>query len=344
MTAENTFDLLVIGAGPAGYVCAIRAAQLGLKTACVESSQTLGGTCLNVGCIPSKALLESSHHFHKVNHELEGHGIIVSKAKLDLKKMLERKNHVVSSMTQGVDFLLKKNKVTRLTGKASFISTTEVKITDGKKSTTVKAEKTVIATGSEPIELPFAPFDHEYIVDSSDALNFSKVPKDLVIIGGGVIGLELGSVWQRLGSNVTVIEFSSKLMGKTDKQMSSTMQRILEKQGLKIYLESKAQKIEIKGKKAQVSFDKKGTSQTFQADKILIAVGRKANTKDLNLAKIGLSLDKQGKIAVSKNWQTVKPNIFAIGDVTHGPMLAHKASDEGIAVAEHIAGKTSHVN
>ena len=265
-------------------------------------------------------------------------------AKFDLKQMLSRKDKVVSGMTGGIEFLLKKNKVTRINGFASFNSSNEIKIKGPKESSVIQARKVVIASGSVPIELPFAPFDHKSIVDSTDALAFEAVPKDLVVIGGGVIGLELGSVWNRLGSKVTVIEFTDKILGNTDKQASQVMQKLLEKQGMSFYLNSKAEKIEVKGKSATVFFDKNGEKSSLKADKVLVAVGRKANSENLGLEKIGVEVEKNGKVVIGDNWQSSCPGVYAIGDVTYGPMLAHKASDEGIAVAEHIAGHHSHVN
>lgn len=344
MNTKESFDLVVIGSGPAGYVCAIRGAQLGLKTACVESTKTLGGTCLNVGCIPSKALLESSHHYHSLTHNFKEHGITVSNPKFDLGQMQKRKGKVVSTITQGVEFLFKKNKVTHLKGLGSFVSPTEVKVTLGKNSKTVQAKKIVIATGSHPIELPFAPFDHTSIIDSTDALELKEVPKELVVIGGGVIGLELGSVWSRLGAKVTVIEFLDKILGTTDKQISQQMQKILEKQGFDFVLGAQAKSVEKKAKKTKVTYTVGDKEQSITCDKVLVAVGRKAHTDKLNLSALGIKTNKYGQVEVSDTWQTSCDTVYAVGDVIEGPMLAHKASDEGMAVAEHIAGQWAHVN
>jgi dihydrolipoamide dehydrogenase len=344
MTATESYDLLVIGSGPGGYVCAIRAAQLGMKVACVEKEERLGGTCLNVGCIPSKALLESSHHYHRLMHEFESHGITASNPQINVSKMLERKDSVVKSITEGVDFLFKKNKITPIKGVGSFLSETEVKISDGKNTKTVTAKKIVIATGSKPIELPFAPFDHQIVIDSTDGLRLSSVPKSLVIVGAGVIGLELGSVWSRLGAKVTVIEFQDKILGQTDKKSALQMKKLLEKQGFEFKLSSAVKKIETLKTSAVVTFETTQKSETVTADKVLVAVGRKANTDSLDLKKAGLSANERGQIDVGENYATSKSHIFAIGDVIKGPMLAHKASDEGIALAEFLAGKHSHVN
>ena len=346
MTAQGEeFDLIVIGSGPGGYVCAIRAAQLGFKTACVEKEKTLGGTCLNVGCIPSKALLESSHHYHRLLHEFKDHGISATSPKMNVSKMIERKAGVVSSITKGVEFLFKKNKVTSFEGLGSFVSQNEIKVTSSAgKSQTLRGKNIIIATGSSPIELPFAPFDHKTIIDSEDALKLSSVPKSLAVVGGGVIGLELGSVWSRLGAKVSTYEYNDKILGATDRKISSLMQRILEKQGLSFNLKTQVKAIKKSGKGAEITFVKNEKEETLKVDKVLVAVGRKPNTEGLNLEAVGLKTNKRGQIETGDHYTTNVKGIYAIGDVIKGPMLAHKASDEGIALAEHIAGRFSHVN
>lgn len=352
------FDVLVIGAGPGGYVCAIRAAQLGLKTACVEMEPTLGGTCLNVGCIPSKALLESSHHFERTKEGLAEHGILVKDPRLDLARLLARKDGVVKSITAGVDYLFKKNKITWLKGRGSFTAEKQVCVTaaDGTQ-TTYAAAHIIIATGSTPIALPFAPFDKHQIVDSTAALNFPSVPEHLVVIGGGVIGLELGSVWRRLGAKVTVVEAQDHLLGQTDLGLAQELLKILRKQGLEILLSTKVSKItaasaeaEAQGKKSAatptlVSCQKEnGETCELQADRVLVAIGRKPRTQELGLEKLGVTRDERGFIVVDQHFQTSLPGVYAIGDCIPGPMLAHKAEEEGIALAELLAGKAGHVN
>lgn len=343
MANEDAFDVIVIGAGPGGYVCAIRAAQLGLKTACVETRETLGGTCLNVGCIPSKALLESTHHFHQLQKEFADHGITVEKVSLDLKKMQARKNGVVQSITSGVDFLFKKNKITWLQGYGKILDAhkVSVKSKDGSNKA-YSAKHIVIATGSEPIELPFAKFDHKYIVDSTDALMFESVPERLLIIGAGVIGLELGSVWSRLGSQVTFIEALKNVLGQNDVETSTAMLRILQKQGMTFHLETMLESVEVKGNKVFARC--KGRSDVFEADRVLISIGRRPSTSNLGLDDIGVKREKNGTVLVNEKFQSSVPSIYAIGDAITGPMLAHKAEEEGIALAEFIAGKAGHVN
>ncbi len=339
------FDLIIIGGGPGGYVCAIRAAQLGLKVACVESRGALGGVCLNVGCIPSKAMLESSHFYARAKHEAEEHGIEIKEVGLNLSKMLQRKETVVSTMTKGIEGLFKKNKVTYFQGRGSFqdAHTVLVKAADGAEQA-YKAKFIVIATGSVPIELPFAKFDEDKIVSSTGALAFEKVPERLVIIGGGVIGLELGSVWNRLGSEVTVIEGAPNILNSMDGDLIKEATRLLKKQGLKIETDAKVQSITSSKKGVSITAVGKKGEFTIEADKVLVCVGRKAFTEGLNLDKAGVKTDERGRVVTDQHLRSNVENIYAIGDVIVGPMLAHKAEEEGMAVAEHLAGKPAHVN
>lgn len=344
-SVSDSFDVIVIGSGPGGYVCAIRAAQLGFKTACVESSPTLGGTCLNVGCIPSKALLESSHHFHKASHEFSEHGIKLDSLSIDVPQMLKRKNEVVSSITEGVEGLFKKNKVTWLKGHGSIAGPglVTVKPADG-SSMNYAGKHVVIATGSIPIQIPPAKFDHKFIVDSTDALAFDKVPEELLVVGGGVIGLELGSVWMRLGSKVTVIEAQNKILGNTDAGVSREMLKILKKQGMDIQLGTLLESSEVADGKVKMTCKQKDKSVEFVGDKALIAVGRRPLTDQVGLDQVGIKADSRGFIEVNERFQTSVEGFYAIGDTIHGPMLAHKAEEEGIALAEMLAGQAGHVN
>lgn len=341
------FDVVVIGAGPGGYVCAVRCAQLGLKTAIIEKRKTLGGTCLNVGCIPSKALLDSSEEYHKAKHSLDIHGISTGDVKIDVKKMIERKDKIVSEVTSGVDYLMKKNKITRYTGFGKLKSTTEIEIEqeDGKKET-IKGKKIVLATGSVPIDIPSLPIDGKQVITSDHAISLDKVPKHLVIIGAGVIGLELGSVWSRLGAEVTIIELMPRLFGTADKQMSSLAQRSLEKQGLKFLFEHKVTGLEKSGKNIKVNVtNPKDESISVEGDIVLVSVGRRPFADNIGAKEVGIEFTERGRIKVQPNsFQTNIENIYAIGDVVDGPMLAHKAEDEGIALAEKLAGKYGHVN
>jgi dihydrolipoamide dehydrogenase len=345
MAAETDFDLIVIGSGPGGYICAIRAAQLGLRTACVEYEETLGGTCLNVGCIPSKALLQSSENYSAAEHELAKHGVVVKGLQLDLAQMMKRKEEIVKGLTGGIAGLFKKNKITWLKGRGSFVDAHTIKVTgsDGavKNYTSVN---TVIATGSKPIEIPSAKYDRKMIVSSTGALKFSEVPKHLLVIGGGVIGLEMGSVWLRLGAKVTVIEAMDRIMAGMDGEVSKSMQRILEKQGMEFHLNTKLVETTVTKTQVKAVGDQGGKSLEFKADKMLVAVGRRAYTEGLNVEAIGLTLEKNGKIAINEHFQTAVAGVYAIGDVIAGPMLAHKAEDEGVACAELLAGKAGHVN
>ena len=339
------FQAVVIGGGPGGYVCAIRLAQLGLKTACIESRGTLGGTCLNVGCIPSKSLLNLSEEFHKVQN-LSNKGIEIGEVKLNLSKMMKSKDKAVTILTKGVEFLLKKNKVTYFKGTGSFKSKNEVSIKDEKnKETIISSEKIIIATGSVPVSLPGIDFDEKIIVSSTGALKLEKVPKKMVVVGGGYIGLEMGSVWSRLGSEVHVIEFLDHITPGMDKEISQEFMKILKKQGINFHMQHKVEAVKTNVSGAIVSTkDKDGNKKDFNTDIVLVSVGRKPNTNGLNLEKIGVELDDRKRIKTNKDFQTNVKNIYAIGDVIVGPMLAHKAEDEGIAVAENIAGQSGHVN
>ena len=341
----DKFQAVVIGGGPGGYVCAIRLAQLGLKTACVESRGSLGGTCLNIGCIPSKSLLNLSDEFHKVKH-LSNKGIEIGDVKLNLSKMMKSKDKAVTVLTKGVEFLLKKNKVTYFKGTGSFKSKNEISIKDNQnKETIIETDKTIIATGSLPVSLPGIEFDEKIIVSSTGALKFEKVPKKMVVVGGGYIGLEMGSVWSRLGAEVHVVEFLDHITPGMDKEISSEFMKILKKQGIIFHMQHKVEKIKKNKSGAIISTtDKDGNKKDFDCDVVLISVGRKPNTNGLNLEKVNISLDNKNRIKVDKNFKTNLDNVFAIGDVIAGPMLAHKAEDEGVAVAENIAGQSGHVN
>ena len=341
------YDLVVIGSGPGGYVCAIKAAQLGLKTAIVEKRSTLGGTCLNIGCIPSKALLHASEMFHEAEHGFADLGISVNKPKLDFKALMAHKDSVVKANVDGVAFLMKKNKIDVHFGTGSIPEAGKVRV-DGKDGESVlEAKNIVIATGSDVAGIPGVDvkFDEKVIVSSTGALEPAKVPQKLIVVGGGVIGLELGSVWARLGAEVTVVEFLDKILGGMDSEVSKQFQRLLTKQGLKFHLSSKVTGVEKSGKGAKVTFEpvKGGDAQTLEADMVLVSTGRRPFTENLGLDKIGVEL-QGGRIKVDKHWQSGVPGIYAIGDVIDGPMLAHKAEDEGVAVAEVIAGQAGHVN
>ena len=341
----DRFQAVVIGGGPGGYVCAIRLAQLGLKTACIESRGSLGGTCLNVGCIPSKSLLNLSEEFHKAQN-LSNKGIEVGEVKLNLSKMMKNKDKAVTILTKGVEFLLKKNKVTYFKGTGSFKSKNEILIKDHQnKETLLKTDNVVIATGSDAVSLPGVKFDEKVIVSSTGALKLEQVPKKMVVVGGGYIGLEMGSVWSRLGAEVQVVEFLDHITPGMDKEISNEFMKILKKQGIKFNMQNKVESIRNNKSGAVVStVDKDGNKNNFECDVVLISVGRKPNTKDLNLETIGITLDEKKRIKTDKIFKTNIENIYAIGDVISGPMLAHKAEDEGIAVAENIAGQSGHVN
>ena len=343
---SEKFDLIVIGGGPGGYVCAIRAAQLGLKTACVESRGTLGGTCLNVGCIPSKSLLNLSENYHKAVKDFKNQGIEIGDIKLNIDKMMSNKEKSVQILTKGVEFLFKKNKVHYIKGKGSINSTTEVTVEDKNKKTNFKTKNIVIATGSSYSSLPNLKIDEKNIVSSTGALSFSKVPKTMVVIGGGYIGLEMGSVWSRLGTKVSVVEYLDHITPGMDKEISKEFQKILSKQGIEFKLSTKVSGVIKDGDELKVEIiDNKSQKKDFiKTEKVLVAVGRKPFTSGLNLKKIGLKQDKFGRIETNEKLQTNIKNIYAIGDVIKGPMLAHKAEEEGIAVAEILAGQAGHVN
>jgi len=339
------FDSVVIGGGPGGYVCAIRLAQLGQKTACIEARGALGGTCLNIGCIPSKSLLNLSENFKKAKN-FSKLGIETGDVKLNLDKMMKNKEKAVSILTKGVEFLFKKNKVTYLKGFGSFISDKKISVKgeDGKKKE-IEAKNIIIATGSEAMPMPNVEFDEKTIVSSTGALSLKEVPKSLVVVGGGYIGLEMGSVWSRLGAEVNVIEFLDHITPGMDKEISSEFMKILKKQGMKFNMQNKVETIKKNAVGAVVStVDKDGNKNNFECDVVLISVGRKPNTDGLNLESVGVDLDERNRIKTDKIFKTNVENIYAIGDVIAGPMLAHKAEDEGIAVAENIVGQSGHVN
>jgi dihydrolipoamide dehydrogenase len=347
MSESTQFDLVVIGAGPGGYVGAIRASQLGLKTAVIEKETTFGGTCVRVGCIPSKALLESSEHFEAAQHDFAAHGIKVSKVELDLPTMMSRKDKVVKSNTDGITFLFKKNKITSYfgTGKILKAGTVEVTAADGSKQT-ITTKNIMIATGSVPVELPFLKYDEKKIVSNTGALALTDVPKSMIVVGGGVIGLELGSVWQRLGSEVTVIEYADRLGGPMDQDCMNVLRKNMEKAGVKFLLSTKVTGSKVSDKNVEVTYEAlaDGKSQTMKADVVLVSTGRKAFSTGLGCEDVGIQKDPQGRITIDKHYQTTVPGIYAIGDVVQGPMLAHKAEEEGVAVAEMLAGGHGHVN
>ena len=342
----NNFDLVVIGGGPGGYVCAIRAAQLGLKTACIESRGALGGTCLNVGCIPSKSLLNLSENFNKAKKDFNQQGIEVEGIKLNIEKMMSNKNKSIQVLTKGVEFLFKKNKVTYIKGKGVLFSKNDIVVYENNKKTNYKSKNIVIATGSAVSTLPGIEIDEKNIISSTGALSLNKVPKTLAVIGGGYIGLEMGSVWSRLGSEVTVIEYLEYITPGMDREISNEFKRILTKQGIKFKMSSKVNSVKNSGNQVSINYTdiKNSKEETLQVDKVLVSVGRKPYTEGLNLSKIGVKKDAKGRIEVNEKLQTSIQNIYAIGDVIKGPMLAHKAEEEGIAVAEILAGQAGHVN
>ena len=344
----SQYDLVVIGSGPGGYVCAIKAAQLGLKTAVVEKMKTFGGTCLNIGCIPSKALLHASEMFHTAGHGLEELGVKVDKPKLDLKAMMAHKDATVKSNVDGISFLFKKNKIDSYMGHGSILEAGKVSVKgeDGKEQV-IEAKNIVIATGSDVAGIPGVDIeiDEKVIVSSTGALELARVPDHLIVVGGGVIGLEMGSVWKRLGAKVTVVEYLDTILGGMDKDVSKQFQRILAKQGMEFKLGSKVTEVKKSGKGAKVTFEpvKGGEAQTIEADIVLVATGRRAYTQGLGIDALGIEMER-GKIRTDGKWETNVKGIYAIGDVIAGPMLAHKAEDEGHAVAEILAGQAGHVN
>ena len=339
------YDVVVIGSGPGGYVAAIRAAQLGLKTAIIEKYATLGGTCLNVGCIPSKALLDSSEHYHNAAHTFKTHGIELSNLKPNLTQMINRKNEVVKQNTDGINYLMKKNKIDAFQGLASFIDKNTIQI-DGAKKTIIETAKVIIATGSKPSTLPFIAVDKKRVLTSTEALNLKEIPKQLILIGGGVIGLELGSVYARLGAKVTVVEFADGIIPTMDKSLGKELQKSLKKIGFEFLLSHQVKKVASTAKEVLVeASDASGKTISIKGDYCIVAVGRTAYTEGLGLEKIGITLEERGKkIPVNQHLETKVAGVFAIGDVVKGAMLAHKAEEEGVYVAEYIAGQKPHIN
>tara|TARA_Y100000816_G_scaffold64221_1_gene42514 strand:- start:5054 stop:6454 length:1401 start_codon:yes stop_codon:yes gene_type:complete len=342
---SDKFDVTVIGGGPAGYVCAIRASQLGLKTACIEARSTLGGTCLNIGCIPSKSLLNLSESFHQAQ-DFSKIGIETGEIKLNLPKMMKNKEKAVTILTKGVEFLFKKNKINYIKGIGSLVDKNKISITDNQGiKKTIESKNIIISTGSEATPLPGIEFDEKQILSSTGALSIEKVPSKMLIIGAGYIGLEMGSVWSRLGSEVHVIEYLDHITPGLDKEISNEFMKILKKQKINFHLNTKVEKISKNNNGVVVkTVDNQNKKNIYEGDVVLISVGRKPYTKNLNLEKVGIVCDEKGRIKVNKNFQTSIKNIFAVGDVINGPMLAHKAEEEGIAVAELIAGQAGHVN
>ncbi|MFT6353365.1 MAG: dihydrolipoamide dehydrogenase [Cryomorphaceae bacterium] len=341
----DQYDVVIIGSGPGGYVCAIRCAQLGMKTAIIEKYSTLGGTCLNVGCIPSKALLDSSEHYFKALHEFAEHGIELKDLKVNLPQMIKRKAEVVDQTTKGIDFLMKKNDITVLHGMGSFIDKETIKVSSDEGDKEIKAKRIVIATGSKPNFFPGMEPDKDRIITSTEALELLEVPKKMVVVGGGVIGLELGSVYARLGSEVTVVEFTDGIISTMDRTLGKELAKVLKKEGVKFNFNHKVQKVENTGKGVKVmALDKKGAEVTFEADYCLVSVGRKPYTQGLGLENAGLTTDDRGRIDVNDQLRTKVDNIYAIGDVVRGAMLAHKAEEEGVLVAEVMAGQKPHIN
>ena len=341
----RSFDVAVIGSGPGGYVAAIRCAQLGMKTALIEKYNTLGGTCLNVGCIPSKSLLDSSHHYEDATKHFEEHGIEVQgEIKVNFKQMIDRKAAVVDQTTKGIDYLMDKNKIEVFHGLGSFIDATHIQI-EGEKKQTLEAKKIIIATGSKSGTLPFIELDKERVITSTEALKLKEIPKHLVVIGGGVIGLELGQVYRRLGAEVSVIEYADRITPVMDAALSKELMKVMKKQRVKFYLSHGVNKVSRKGKEVTVTAtDKKGANHDFKGDYCLVSVGRRPHTEGLNAQAAGVQLNERGQVEVNEHLQTTAPNIYAIGDVVRGAMLAHKAEEEGVLVAEWIAGQKPHID
>lgn len=342
--AEYDYDVLVIGAGPGGYVAAIRAAQLGLKTACAESRETLGGTCLNVGCIPSKALLSSSELFHEAQHGFKSHGIKAEGVTMDVAAMMKRKNGVVRKMARGIDYLMNKNGIEHVSGSGRIVNAGEVEVTGGEAARTLKTKRILIATGSSVSGLPFLEFDGETVLSSDHAIALGQAPESMIVIGGGAIGLELGSVWARLGTKVTVVEFLTRIAAIFDEDITQALQKLLQKQGLKFHLGTGVESAEKTKTGIKLTAAKGDKSLELEAEKVLVAVGRKPNTDDLGATEAGVELDERGRIRTDAEWQTNVPGIYAIGDVIAGPMLAHKAEQEAVAAVERMAGKAGRVN
>ncbi len=343
MTEEEKFDLIVIGGGPAGYVGAIRGAQLGMKVACVDSRKTLGGTCLNVGCIPSKALLQSSEAYVHTRDSAPELGVTTGKVGFDLEVMQARKNKVVESMTVGIEGLFKKHGIAHFVGHGSFIDSKTVKVA-GDEDKVIVGENVLVASGSVPIELPAAPFDEKYVLSSTGALALEKVPKKMVVVGGGVIGLELGSVWARLGSEVTIVEFMPTILANMDEDVVRAMKKMIKRLGIKVYGNSRFEGFDRKGVKLSVSCSNADGPFEIPCNALLVAVGRRANSQNLNLEGLGIEVSANGKIPVNPSFQTAVSNVYAVGDVIEGPMLAHKAEEEAVACVENIAGIPGHVN
>ncbi|CAI8221074.1 MAG: dihydrolipoyl dehydrogenase [Flavobacteriaceae bacterium TMED120] len=341
----NSFDVVVIGSGPGGYVAAIRCAQLGLKTAIIEKYSTLGGTCLNVGCIPSKSLLDSSHHYEDAIKHFDTHGIeIPGEIKVNLEKMIGRKRQVVEQTTLGINFLMDKNKIKVFEGVGRFIDATHIEV-DGKKKMTLVAKNTIIATGSKPGTLPFITLDKERVITSTEALELKEIPKHLLVVGGGVIGLELGQVYRRLGAAVSVIEYADRIVPVMDSAISRELQKVLKKQGVKFFTSHGVSAVDRQKNSVTVTAtDKKGNEVKFEGDYCLVSVGRKPYTEGLQLDTVGVQLNERGQVEVNDHLQTVVPNIYAIGDVVRGAMLAHKAEEEGVLVAEQLAGQQPHID
>ena len=337
------YDLIVIGSGPGGYVCAIRAAQLGMQTAIIEKYNSLGGTCLNVGCIPSKALLDSSEHFHAAKEKFSTHGIIIDEPKVDFTQMITRKQAVVDQMTKGVDFLMKKNKIAVYTGMGSFVDPHTVKVS-GEKEEEIKAKNIVIATGSKPSSIPGIEIDKKRVITSTEALSLTEIPKHLIVIGGGVIGMELGSVYNRLGSEVSIVEYADQIIPTMDASLGKELNRVMKKQKMKFFTGHKVTSVASKGKKVSVTAEGKKGEVVLEGDYCLVSVGRRPYTDGLNIEAAGVKVDDRGRVEINEHLQTNVSHIYAIGDVVKGAMLAHKAEEEGVAVAEILAGQKPHIN